>query len=160
MPIGSEVSTLLIDVKESNTLTDIASPRTGVESSGKLWCTWSWRHSIDKISRCQSIQELMRERKDMIMRDLHGGERWSGFRFSLESLIGQWLGQPEISARGHFSSFTHLDYRLAYWHLFSMVSPEFADRPLKKLCLFDVDGTLTLARQVRSFFFSPASRLD
>ena len=34
-----------------------------------------------------------------------------------------------------------------------MVSPEFADRPLKKLCLFDVDGTLTLARQVRSFFF-------
>lgn len=35
-----------------------------------------------------------------------------------------------------------------------MVSPEFADRPLKKLCLFDVDGTLTLARQVRSFFFA------
>ena len=35
---------------------------------------------------------------------------------------------------------------------FSMVSAEFADRPLKKLCLFDVDGTLTLARQVRAFF--------
>jgi len=28
-----------------------------------------------------------------------------------------------------------------------MVSAEFADRPLKKLCLFDVDGTLTPARQ-------------
>ncbi|KAI0794010.1 eukaryotic phosphomannomutase [Fomes fomentarius] len=28
-----------------------------------------------------------------------------------------------------------------------MVSPAFADRPLKKLVLFDVDGTLTLARQ-------------
>ena len=29
-----------------------------------------------------------------------------------------------------------------------MVSAEFAKRPLKKLCLFDVDGTLTPARQV------------
>jgi len=28
-----------------------------------------------------------------------------------------------------------------------MVSAEFANRPLKTLCLFDVDGTLTLARQ-------------
>ncbi|PPQ63376.1 hypothetical protein CVT24_005641 [Panaeolus cyanescens] len=28
-----------------------------------------------------------------------------------------------------------------------MVSADFADRPLKKLCLFDVDGTLSLARQ-------------
>jgi len=28
-----------------------------------------------------------------------------------------------------------------------MVSAEFADRPLKTLCLFDVDGTLSLARQ-------------
>lgn len=33
-----------------------------------------------------------------------------------------------------------------------MVSPEFADRPLKKLVLFDVDGTLSLARQVRMIF--------
>ncbi|TFK39411.1 phosphomannomutase [Crucibulum laeve] len=31
-----------------------------------------------------------------------------------------------------------------------MVSAEFASRPLKKLCLFDVDGTLTPARQVAS----------
>jgi len=31
-----------------------------------------------------------------------------------------------------------------------MVSAEFADRPLKILCLFDVDGTLSLARQVAS----------
>jgi len=30
-----------------------------------------------------------------------------------------------------------------------MVTAAFADRPLKKLCLFDVDGTLSLARQVR-----------
>ena len=37
---------------------------------------------------------------------------------------------------------------------FTMVSSEFANRPLKKLCLFDVDGTLTLARQVRVFFAS------
>lgn len=29
-----------------------------------------------------------------------------------------------------------------------MVSDAFASRPLKKLCLFDVDGTLTPARQV------------
>ena len=29
-----------------------------------------------------------------------------------------------------------------------MVSKSFSDRPLKKLCLFDVDGTLTPARQV------------
>ncbi|KIK61597.1 hypothetical protein GYMLUDRAFT_42608 [Collybiopsis luxurians FD-317 M1] len=31
-----------------------------------------------------------------------------------------------------------------------MVSSEFADRPLKKLVLFDVDGTLSLARQAAS----------
>ncbi|KAH6916142.1 phosphomannomutase [Coprinopsis sp. MPI-PUGE-AT-0042] len=31
-----------------------------------------------------------------------------------------------------------------------MVSAAFADRPQKKLCLFDVDGTLSLARQVMS----------
>ncbi|KIM44858.1 hypothetical protein M413DRAFT_442829 [Hebeloma cylindrosporum] len=31
-----------------------------------------------------------------------------------------------------------------------MVSASFADRPLKKLCLFDVDGTLTPARQAAS----------
>ncbi|KDR67981.1 hypothetical protein GALMADRAFT_257526 [Galerina marginata CBS 339.88] len=31
-----------------------------------------------------------------------------------------------------------------------MVSAAFADRPLKKLCLFDVDGTLTPARQAAS----------
>jgi len=31
-----------------------------------------------------------------------------------------------------------------------MVSSAFADRPVKKLCLFDVDGTLSLARQVAS----------
>jgi len=30
-----------------------------------------------------------------------------------------------------------------------MASQEFADRPIKKLLLFDVDGTLTPARQVR-----------
>ncbi len=30
----------------------------------------------------------------------------------------------------------------------TMVSDAFASRPLKKLCLFDVDGTLTPARQV------------
>jgi phosphomannomutase len=29
-----------------------------------------------------------------------------------------------------------------------MVSPDFANRPFKKLLLFDVDGTLTPARQV------------
>ena len=32
-----------------------------------------------------------------------------------------------------------------------MASQDFADRPLKKLVLFDVDGTLTPARQVPSF---------
>jgi phosphomannomutase len=32
-----------------------------------------------------------------------------------------------------------------------MASQDFAGRPLKKLVLFDVDGTLTLARQVPSF---------
>ena len=31
-----------------------------------------------------------------------------------------------------------------------MVSADFADRPVKKLILFDVDGTLSLARQVRT----------
>ncbi|TFK25602.1 phosphomannomutase [Coprinopsis marcescibilis] len=31
-----------------------------------------------------------------------------------------------------------------------MVSSDFADRPIKKLCLFDVDGTLTPARQQAS----------
>ena len=95
MPIGSEVSTLLIDVKKSNALTDIASPRTGVESSGKLWCTWSRRHSIDKISRCQCIQELMGERKDMVMRGLHDCNidvRWGEMkRFSI--FIGVMIGQ-------------------------------------------------------------------
>jgi FMN phosphatase YigB (HAD superfamily) len=30
-----------------------------------------------------------------------------------------------------------------------MTSQHFADRPIKKLVLFDVDGTLTPARQVR-----------
>jgi len=30
-----------------------------------------------------------------------------------------------------------------------MASQDFADRPIKKLLLFDVDGTLTPARQVR-----------
>jgi hypothetical protein len=30
-----------------------------------------------------------------------------------------------------------------------MASQDFANRPIKKLLLFDVDGTLTLARQVR-----------
>jgi phosphomannomutase len=30
-----------------------------------------------------------------------------------------------------------------------MASQDFADRPFKKLVLFDVDGTLSLARQVR-----------
>ena len=30
-----------------------------------------------------------------------------------------------------------------------MPSQEFADRPINKLVLFDVDGTLTPARQVR-----------
>ena len=30
-----------------------------------------------------------------------------------------------------------------------MASQEFSDRPIKKLLLFDVDGTLTPARQVR-----------
>ena len=33
-------------------------------------------------------------------------------------------------------------------HLHNMVSAAFADRPLKKVVLFDVDGTLTPARQV------------
>lgn len=32
-----------------------------------------------------------------------------------------------------------------------MASQDFAGRPLKKLVLFDVDGTLTPARQVTSF---------
>jgi hypothetical protein len=32
-----------------------------------------------------------------------------------------------------------------------MASQDFAGRPLKKLVLFDVDGTLTPARQVRRF---------
>lgn len=32
-----------------------------------------------------------------------------------------------------------------------MVSQDFADRPVKKLVLFDVDGTLSLARQVPLF---------
>ena len=32
-----------------------------------------------------------------------------------------------------------------------MASQDFAGRPLKKLVLFDVDGTLTPARQVPSF---------
>jgi len=40
-----------------------------------------------------------------------------------------------------------LDSILAIHHLQIMVSASFADRPLKKLCLFDVDGTLTPARQ-------------
>lgn len=35
-----------------------------------------------------------------------------------------------------------------------MASQDFADRPLKKLILFDVDGTLTPARQVRLLLFS------
>lgn len=30
-----------------------------------------------------------------------------------------------------------------------MASQDFTDRPIKKLVLFDVDGTLTPARQVR-----------
>jgi hypothetical protein len=34
-----------------------------------------------------------------------------------------------------------------------MVSAAFADRPLKKLILFDVDGTLTLPRQVRYLLY-------
>ncbi len=35
-----------------------------------------------------------------------------------------------------------------------MVSQEFSDRPIKKLLLFDVDGTLTPARQVRTLSVS------
>ena len=31
------------------------------------------------------------------------------------------------------------------------MTTDFADRPSRKLCLFDVDGTLTLARQVSQF---------
>ncbi len=43
------------------------------------------------------------------------------------------------------------------WLLFhvlniSIAMTSFTDRPIKKLVLFDVDGTLTPARQVRSFF--------
>lgn len=34
-----------------------------------------------------------------------------------------------------------------------MVSDAFANRPIKKLCLFDVDGTLTPARQVCEIMF-------
>ena len=34
-----------------------------------------------------------------------------------------------------------------------MVSQDFSDRPIKKLVLFDVDGTLTPARQVYLFRF-------
>jgi hypothetical protein len=33
-------------------------------------------------------------------------------------------------------------------YLVDMVSADFANRPIKKLVLFDVDGTLTLARKV------------
>ena len=35
-----------------------------------------------------------------------------------------------------------------YSHLIDMVSADFANRPMKKLVLFDVDGTLTPARKV------------
>jgi len=42
--------------------------------------------------------------------------------------------------------------RLLYLVLtISTAMTSFADRPIKKLVLFDVDGTLTPARQVRSF---------
>ncbi len=40
-----------------------------------------------------------------------------------------------------------------------MASQDFADRPLKKLLLFDVDGTLTPARQVRILSVSLATVL-
>ena len=36
-----------------------------------------------------------------------------------------------------------------------MASQDFSDRPSKKLVLFDVDGTLTLARQV--FLMTPTA---
>lgn len=149
MPIGSEVSTLLIDIKKSNALTDIASPRTGVKSSGKLWCNWSWRHFIDKISRCQCIQELMRERKDMIMRCLHDEERDKAVSYKTElyGLVLLVRSHDQSSDGRRFPGIfpAHLDHQ----QFFSMVSADFANRPLKSLCLFDVDGTLTLARKVR-----------
>ena len=55
-------------------------------------------------------------------------------------------GQPEMSGK-----FLHWSWLPT---AFPMVSAEFADRPLKTLCLFDVDGTLTLARKVRFFLAS------
>jgi phosphomannomutase len=41
-----------------------------------------------------------------------------------------------------------------------MASQEFADRPIKKLLLFDVDGTLTPARQVRILSVSLPTRAN
>lgn len=114
MPIGSKVSTLLIDVKKSDALTDIASPRTGVKGSGKLWCIWSWRHSIDKIPRCQCIQELMRERKDMVMRGLHDEVRDKSvsckpraFITRMESLMSLALADSDSRRSPRH---THLDH--------------------------------------------------
>jgi hypothetical protein len=40
----------------------------------------------------------------------------------------------------------------------TMVSDAFASRPLKKLCLFDVDGTLTPARQVCTDYDSSSNK--
>lgn len=38
----------------------------------------------------------------------------------------------------------------------TMPASDFADRPSKKLVLFDVDGTLSLARRVRNMLFATA----
>ena len=40
-----------------------------------------------------------------------------------------------------------------------MASQDFSDRPIKKLVLFDVDGTLTPARQVYLFSVLPSRAL-
>ena len=83
----------------------------------------------------------------MIMRVLHdeGRDEEASLSF-MDSYYGVIISRRMA---GDFRAL-HLDADLA----FSMVSPEFADRPLKTLCLFDVDGTLTLARQVCVFFAS------
>jgi hypothetical protein len=41
-------------------------------------------------------------------------------------------------------------------HCLEMATSTFADRPLRTLVLFDVDGTLTPARQVSRLPFQPA----
>ena len=72
MPIGAEVSALVLDINEYCTETDIARARTGGRLSGRgrsVWARWLWRlrDLIDDVARNKGIKKFSGKREDVVL---------------------------------------------------------------------------------------------